>query len=463
MTAPSLIALATLISSLLSGLLRGKPRAAALAAAVGAAGTGAFALLVHLEEPFVGLGLSLKIGGTWTLLGRSLILDEGNRAAVGFLYLAAAFLFGGSWVARPGRYFHSVGLASLGAVAASLMVRPFLFAAVFLELAAMGAVLILARPAPTSRRGALRLLALYTSAMLATLLAGWRVEVLGAAGGTPEEALQATMLLAVGFSILMVVPPFHHWLPAEAESAHPFALAFVAVFLQSAGLFFLLHFLDGYQWLRDNLQLYHGMRAIGGLMVVAGVLLAAAQTKLVRAVAYALIADLGILLISIGARTSEGYQLAVGLLASHALSLAVCALGLTALGRLAGEDREGGLRGVGRRAPLAAAAAVAGLLSLAGFPLTAGFPARWALLQSLAATDLASSLAILAGVGVGGAVALRWLGILLVDGEGVPAQLRIGERAFLAGGVFFCVLFGTFPQLFAGIFEAARGFPNLIP
>lgn len=464
MNAPLLIALGTLVSALLSGALRGRPHGAALASTLGAAALGAFVLLVHLEQPFVVVGLSLKVGATWGILGRSLVLGEGNRTAVAFLYLAAAFIFGGSWIARPGRYFHSVGLVSLGAVVASLMVRPFLFAAIFLEIAAMGSVLILARPGPSNRRGALRLLSLYTTAMLTTLLAGWRVEILGAAGGTAEEGLQAAMFLAIGFAILMVVPPFHHWLPAEADTAHPYALAFVAVFLQSAGLFFLLRFLDGYPWLRDNMQLYAGMRAVGAVMVVVAAALAAAQPTLARAVAYALIADLGLPLIAMGARTPQGYQLAVGLIAAHAISLAVCALGLTALEQRAREDPPAAdLRGVGRRAPLAAAATVAGLLSLAGFPLTAGFPARWALLQGLAATHLAPALGIVAGMAIGAAVGLRWLRVLLQEGEAPPMPLPIAERAFLAGGVFFCVLFGTFPQLFAGIFGIAQGFPNLIP
>jgi hypothetical protein len=62
-----------------------------------------------------------------------------------------------------------------------------------------------------------------------------------------------------------------------------------------------------------------------------------------------------------------------------------------------------------------------------------------------------------------GASALRWLGFMLAEGEAGQDAGSIDDRVFLAGGVFSCVLFGTFPQLFAGIFEAARGFGNLIP
>jgi formate hydrogenlyase subunit 3/multisubunit Na+/H+ antiporter MnhD subunit len=383
---------------------------------------------------------------------------------VTFLYLAGAFLFGGSWAAKTGRSFHAVGLASLGAVAGSLMIRPFLFAAVFLEVAAMGAVLILAGSSEGARRGALRLLALYTMGMLATLLAGWQVEILGAAGGSVRQALQTTVLLGLGFSILMAIPPFHHWLPSSAESAHPYELALVVVLLQSAGLFFLLRFLDGYQWIRDNLQLFGAMRGAGAAMVVAGALLAAAQPRLSRALAYSLIAGLGVCLIAVGVRSAEGYQLAVGLVAAQAIGLAVCALGLASLLRLGGGDRLSGLRGAGRRSPLAAGAAFAGLLTLAGFPLTAGFPARWALLQGLAQEDAAAAAAVVLGSAALAAAALRWLGALL---DGTPSDgassLGLGERVFLAGGILSCAVLGVFPQVFSGIFAATHGLANLIP
>jgi NADH-quinone oxidoreductase subunit N len=300
--------------------------------------------------------------------------------------------------------------------------------------------------------------------MMATLLAGRQVEILGAAGGSEEQALQATVLLGLGFSILMAMPPFHHWLPASAEGAHPYALALVVVFLQSAGLFFLLRFLDGYQWLRDNMQLYDALRGAGGAMVLAGALLAAAQPRLLRAVAYALIADLGVCLVSVASRSPEGYQLAVGLVAAHAVGLAVFALGISSLARLSVDDRRSGLRGAGRRSPLAAGAAFAGMLSLAGFPLSAGFPARWALLQETAAMDPLASSAIVLGIAILAAAALRWLGTLLADEDAKPTvRLGVGERLFLGGGVLICVLLGTFPQIFAGIFDATRGFSNLIP
>jgi hypothetical protein len=86
------------------------------------------------------------------------------------------------------------------------------------------------------------------------------------------------------------------------------------------------------------------------------------------------------------------------------------------------------------------------------------------LLQQMAAIDPLASSAIVLGIAILAAAALRWLGTLLEAQDAEPAaRLGVGERAFLGGGVLICLLLGTFPQVFAGIFDATRGFSNLIP
>lgn len=464
MNAPLVVAAATAILTLAAVVLRGRATASAVLAGIGAGLIGVFALAANLDEPIAILGISLKFGSSWSILGRSLTLDEGNRAAVGFLYLAGAFILGGAWAARPERYLFILALIALGVVAGSLMVRPFLFAAIFLELAAMVCLLVLVSPSHPGRRGGVRLLTLYSLAMLTILLSGWMLETLGVVSGTPELALRTTVLLAVGFAILMAVPPFHHWLPAAAERAHPYAFAFVALILQSAGLFFLLRFLDGFEWLRDNPDLFSGMRWAGAAAVLFGSVWSLAQRSFSRLLAYAMVTDFGVSLVAVGSGTSGGYQLAIGLVGSHAVGLAVCALGLVILQGPAGADDVFELRGAAGRAPLGAAAALVGLLSVAGFPLTAGFPGRWALLAILAEGDVSAAVAVLLGVLFVGGAAARWLGVLLRGSESVDRRTpSFAVRVFLVGGIGMCILFGAFPQLFASVFLAARGLTNLVP
>src|SRR3970282_1512997 len=149
MSAPFLLFSSSALLTLVTGLLRRRLIAAAIV------------------SPLSIMCLNLKLSATWSVLGRSFPLDQGARPSVGFLYLSGAFLFGGGWAVNPNRYFFPAGVLSLALVAGSLLIQPFVFAAVFLELTAMAAVLILATVEYPAQRGGLRLLSLYTLAMMA--------------------------------------------------------------------------------------------------------------------------------------------------------------------------------------------------------------------------------------------------------------------------------------------------------
>jgi hypothetical protein len=199
---------------------------------------GLFVLYAPLDEAVSLVGIPLRLDSSWQILGRPMSLDPQNRAGVGFLFLAAALFFGLGWVVAPGRSFVPAGLIALGLLVGALTIQPFLFAAIFLELAAMACVLILIPPGSRSERGVLNLLVLYSMAMMAILFTGWLLENAGVTSVTPDLALRVILLLGLGFVILMFVPPFHYWLPSVAEKVNPYSLAFVAIILQSSGMFF---------------------------------------------------------------------------------------------------------------------------------------------------------------------------------------------------------------------------------
>jgi formate hydrogenlyase subunit 3/multisubunit Na+/H+ antiporter MnhD subunit len=465
MSAPLVILMITGVLAIAVAMFRNRPRLQAAISATGSVLLAIFALWITLDDPFMILGLAVKITSTWRILGRALILDESNRAAVGFLYLAGGFIFGGAWVARPNRNLYYVGLLCLGSVAASFLIQPFLFAALFLEFTAMGAVLILVSPETPSRRGGLRLLILYTLAMMAILIAGWMLDNLGVTSATPELAERATMLLALGFAVIMAVPPFHLWLPTAAEKANPYAISFVTVLLQSAGLFFLLRFLDSYTWLRSVPGLFEMIRWVGIAMVCFGSMLTIAQRSFSKVMAYALITDFGVMLLAVGTGIPEGYRLALGLSGVRVVNLAVWAMGSARILDHPGGDHFQVLQGAAYRSPIGATSALIGLASMAGFPLTAGFPGRWALLSTLATVDLLAGWAIILALLCTGAATLRWTNTFL----GSPLDERIKsstitETLFLVGGIAMCILLGAFPQLlYPWVTEAAAGMAQLFP
>jgi formate hydrogenlyase subunit 3/multisubunit Na+/H+ antiporter MnhD subunit len=464
MSAPLVILLTSGVIFSAGLVLRRRPVASSVVTAGGALALAFFTLRISLDQPIEVLGAALKFGGTFQLLGRTLSLTAGNRAVVGFLFVSAGFVFGAGWIARPGAYFFPAGMALVASVVASLMISPFLYAAVFLELAALAGVLLIAAPGRASIRGSERLLIFYTLAMLAILVTGWMLPSVGVTRATPELAGRAIRLLALGFAVLMLVPPFHIWVLDAFERASPYAVVLLIAVLQSAGLFFMLRFLDNYDWLRTDLELMASIRLVGVALVIIGGLFALAERSMVRAVVYVLMGDLGITLIAVSLNSASGYQLALGLTAVRVISLAVWGLGTAVLQRRKTVDAADELYGQGLNSPLAAATALIGLASLSGLPMTAGFPARWGVMTALAGQDPGIALLVAGSIMVNGLACLRWLRHALTPaGTSIGDLLARADAVFLGLGMTMCLSLGLFPQLiFPWVVQTLSGLKNLL-
>ena len=381
------------------------------------------ALPYEPTERFLGIGLDP--GGPISVLGRSLTLETDDRSALLFLYLASIALIGAGLAVPVPRLFPPAAVAALGMFAAALFVQPFVFATAFLEAAAILAVLMLTdmeatRPAP---RGALRFLVFITFSLPFILLTGWLLELYA---GSPEDVSllsQATLLLSAGFAVLLAVVPFHSWIPSVAQEASPPAAAFVFTVVHAAIIFFMLEFLNQFDWLRTNPEIYALMRLAGVIMVGLGGAFAFAQRSFGRLMGYAMVADYGAALLAIGHGSTAGLQVGLVLIGLRGLALSVWGVGLASL-RAARpglpDDDFARMRGLGYQRPVAAAAVVLGGLSLVGFPLTAGFAGRWALWRLLAADyQSAAFIVLLAAVAVSLGYA-RGLAQLVQKGAAAP-------------------------------------------
>lgn len=194
---------------------------------------GFLALVLPLDQPSAWLA-GATVESTWTVLGRVFEIEPGDRLALAFIFWQAALLFLVSGIGETNDLFLPAALANLGLLAAALFVRPFLFAALFLQLGAALAVFMLAGsvyPAsaqgPPATRGALRYLVYTTLGVPFILLTGWLLEASAANPADTTYVQQATLLLMVGFAVLSAVAPFHSWVPAIAEHASPYATAYV--------------------------------------------------------------------------------------------------------------------------------------------------------------------------------------------------------------------------------------------
>jgi len=122
----------------------------------------------------------------------------------------------------------------------------------------------------------------------------------------------------------------------------------------------------------------------GALTCIAGSLMAVAQRAVNRALAYTALADMGIVLLGLGAGAQTSAAAATLHLAYRGFAIAAVSMALGMLREYFGGDELDRLNGAMRSAPVTIIGIVIGGLSLGGLPLTAGFTTRLLIYRALA-------------------------------------------------------------------------------
>ncbi|MBP7690913.1 MAG: hypothetical protein KA764_03305 [Anaerolineales bacterium] len=431
--------------------VRGWRTAETLAAVAAAAGLAGLAAFLPLAAP-------PYLTDTFSVLGRQFVMMPADRAALTQSFALAALIFLGAGLQTQGRYFLAAGVGILGLQAAALLVRPFLYSAIFIELGAAISVLMLTDEAHPATTGALRFLIYTTLGVPFILFAGWLIESGAANPGDPAYLSQAAFFLTAGFALWLAVVPFHSWLPVMAQDAPPLATAFVTAVMRAPMIFLLLKLLDTYGWLAETPLFANGLVLAGASMVILGALFVFGQRNLGRSVGYALLIEFGAVLLAVALGTRAGVEATLAALAMRGPGLWLWAMGLDQLRRAArarDPERAGSgddfaaLGGLGWRYPFAVTAVAVGMLSLVGVPLMAGFPARWALLRLLAEQTPALAAVLLAAMTSVGLVVFRGLAAMTTprssDEVIEPRESRPAMVAFCFG-VGVVLLLGAFPQ-----------------
>ena len=267
----------------------------------------------------------------------------------------------------------------------------------------------------------------------------------------------AAVLLAISFALLLGVVPFHIWAAAVTRDSEPLSSAFVLSVTNGAIWFLLLDFLETYHWLSEHPNFSTVVFGAGMAMVVLGGLIAAAQRRLGSVMGYAALVDSGATLIALSLSNRLGLTLVFLSLLMRPFGLILLGAGLTWL-KQRGTDSLDSLRGAGWRTPWATAAMLVGGLSVAGFPVSAGFIWRWALYRALASSSNvgAAALVMLAGGGIMVGL-IRALSVLLTRPDtpassppSAPARRESRlDTAIIALVILVCVAVGLFPQVIA--------------
>lgn len=412
------------------------------------------ALVLPIDEAMLIGPISVKVGTSASLLGRSLVLPSTSAPLLALIFGMCALWFFGAEAAGVANRLIPMGLIITGLLVAAIAVQPFLFASLLIETAVLVAVPMLAEPEKKPGHGLLRFLVYQTLGMPFILLAGWLLAGVETSPGDLSFTLQSTVMLGLGFAFLLAIFPLYSWIPELMEESSPYVAGFLIWLLPTIAVVFAMSFLDRYAWLRSSVQIIDGLRLAGVVMLVSGAWWAAFERHFGRLMAYTAIAETGFLLLALGISTAASASLVFLFLIPRGLGLAVWSLSLTIVRR----DRNSELtamHGLARSYPFASAGIVLAALSSAGFPLLAGFPARLALWQGLSGDS--SGFAIwflfsLLGLLVG---AVRQLAVLVTEKEEGPWKSceSLIQRGMLGVGALGLFVLGLFPQSVSFIVE----------
>ena len=206
---------------------------------------------------------------------------------------------------------------------------------------------------------------------------GTQVRTLGL--GDSPMLLIGLGLLLVGFGFKVAAVPFHMWAPDVYDGSPTPVTGYMATGVKAAAFAALLRVLgEGFGDVAAWQQIVWWL-AVATMVV--GNLIALAQRTVKRMLAYSSIAHAGYLLVAVVASTSLGSAAFVFYLVAYSLTT------LAAFALLAAKGRDGerdvlidDLAGLGARRPWLALALAVCMLSLLGFPGTAGFIGKWYIL-----------------------------------------------------------------------------------
>ena len=377
--------------------------AGVVSAAVGLTGAVTGVLVLAGSRGRIEVPTSLPLGDVGldpSPLGGFFMVVAGAVGAVAAVY-AIGYAEGpaasrAAWASLP------VFLAAMQLVPAAADAVSFLLLWELMALASTSLVLTDHRDRAEVRQAALWYAAL-TQLSFVLLLLGFAVLVVDAGGvgfdliGSLDpgstSASVAFVLLVAGFATKAGIVPVHVWLPR----AHPAAPSHVSAVMSAAmvkmgvygALLVCLRLLPtGPAWWGLLLL------AFGAVSAVYGILQASVTSDLKRLLAYSTTENVGLMFLALGTAlllrsvgvggpADSAVAACLLLVASHAAFK--CTLFLAAGSVLHGSgerdlDRMGGL---GARMPVTALAFGVGALGAAALPVTAGFMAEWALLQSL--------------------------------------------------------------------------------
>lgn len=382
------------------------------------------------------------------LLGRLVTLEPIIAAILAFCYLLAAALVLASYRLMHTTADYAITLLFIALTTIAVTVKDNTLAAMFISAAAIALVLILT----TTMKAKSSLQVLSVLVLLGPLLF-ITVWVLESRALNPNDlslirvgSFSMALIIALGLGVF----PLCLWLLPIFRNGSPLAILFTYI-LQLILIIRISSLVSVNIW-------PEGQTNLAGLVVIAGCvtaigsgLLAAFQTNVGSLVAFIVMADMGIVLISSGLGMNSTLQIGMLHLVYRGIGVAGIAVGLGVLQSNYKTVTLASIKGAWSANRLAVIGILLCTLSLIGFPFTAGFITRYGILSAMGSYRFGWVLAVVAS-SCGPAFALGRF-VLAARGDSTIAPnytLVIPSLISVTIGVVLIAL-GVFPNLL-GIF-----------
>jgi formate hydrogenlyase subunit 3/multisubunit Na+/H+ antiporter MnhD subunit len=392
--------------------------------------------------------LVLDISPTFLIFGRSLVLEDADRFALSLVYTSLfLFLIVMDTKSTPAK-FVPLAMAISSVLVSALAVRPFLYAAILMEMAVLLIILMVREKQDQPVDGIIRFLIYLTLAMPSILFAGWLLGSSQAAVTIESKMVSALVFLLFGFMIWLAVFPFHSWLPQFSRAVDPYMFSFIFSIIPVITLLVIMKYISSLLWLRSSSYLSPALATVGVIMIVTTGMFASVEKELKRFLAYTVLFETGFALTLLSLRSAAGVQLLYESFIPRIFSLALLGFSLKVLFSQGVNLTTDGMRGLIRRMPLATIGALVSLLSILGMPIFASFPFRLEAMNLLSLASRDNVLWIIAGV-IGMLIGTIRIFVQAAQPTGEKWEIneKISQVLIIGFGIVLLIVMGLFPAM----------------
>ena len=392
--------------------------------------------------------LVLDISPTFLIFGRSLVLEDADRFALSLVYTSLfLFLIVMDTKSTPAK-FVPLAMAISSVLVSALAVRPFLYAAILMEMAVLLIILMVREKQDQPVNGIIRFLIYLTLAMPSILFAGWLLGSSQAAVTIEAKMVSALVFLLFGFMIWLAVFPFHSWLPQFSRAVDPYMFSFIFSIIPVITLLVIMKYISSLLWLRSSSYLSPALATVGVIMIVTTGMFASVEKELKRFLAYTVLFETGFALTLLSLRSAAGVQLLYESFIPRIFSLALLGFSLKVLFSQGVNLTTDGMRGLIRRMPLATIGALVSLLSILGMPIFASFPFRLEAMNLLSLASRDNVLWIIAGV-IGMLIGTIRIFVQAAQPTGEKWEIneKISQVLIIGFGIVLLIVMGLFPAM----------------